>query len=406
MPCGKSRLTFTPPPRVIPSESALVVCFLPLTAAIVIFDISEGKWGVLCVLLAGGLGVPIIILASGCMINFKHFSPVLSFVIIAFRCFAASAQELPAGVEVRNYTGWDKSIFINATEKPVEAVIAPAVGGRVVHFSYNGENILFENPASQGKTMDASLEPLWIGGYQCDVGPQGRDIPAHLELFQGRQGWNFNGDFAIHVASLPDTDLGVVLEKDFLLAPDTGELGVVQHMRNISDKDVSYCLWDRTLCKGGGYVFFPLNKKSRFKAGWSQRRQVDGTNYYDGEHPNALQARVLNGVLVLSADGDVTQIGADSMAGWIAYARGKLLFVKYFPCFAEGNYSDGGNTVEVYFDQRAVELSPLSPETKLAPGKELAFPEKWSLIPLSREITTWEEARKLVRKIPPSPFER
>ena len=120
--------------------------------------------------------------------------------------------------------------------------------------------------------------------------------------------------------------------------------------------------------------------------------------------PNALQARVLNGVLVVSASGGVTQIGADSMAGWIAYARDKLLCVKYFPCFARGNYSEGGNTVEVYFDQRAVELSPLNPETKLASGQEYTFPEKWLLLPLPKEITTWEEARKLVRKIPPTPF--
>jgi hypothetical protein len=334
----------------------------------------------------------------------RHWSFSPSFVMALSLVRAAGADELPAGVELRDYTGWAQSIFINATETPVQAVIVPAVGGRVVHFSLNGENILFENAASQGTTMDASQEELWLGGYQCDVGPQTRGLPAHLQLVQGRHGWDLKGDFAAHVTSLPDPNLGIVMEKNFLLAPDTGELGVMQRMRNISDKDVSYSLWDRTLCKGGGFVFFPLNKSSRFKAGWSQRRQADGRDYYDGEHPNALQARVLDGVLVVAASGAVTRLGADSMAGWIAYAQGKLLFVKYFPCFARGNYSEGGNTVEVYFDQRAVELSPLSPETKLAPGREYTFPEKWLLIPLRKEVTTWEEARKLVRKIPPSPF--
>src|ERR1700733_1310454 len=104
------------------------------------------------------------------MLNFKHFLQILSFVMTGFLSSAVSADELPAGVELRNYTGWDQSIFINATEKPVQAVIVPVVGGRVVHFSLNGENILFENPASQGKIVDASQEQLWIGGYQCDVG--------------------------------------------------------------------------------------------------------------------------------------------------------------------------------------------------------------------------------------------
>ena len=329
---------------------------------------------------------------------------VFSFVMAIFLCRAAFAVELPAGVEFRNYTGWLESIYINATETPVQAVIVPAVGGRMVHFSLNGENILYENPATQGKTMGPGGEELWLGGYQCDVGPNGRDLPAHLQLLQGRAGWDLKGDFAAHVTSVPDVDLGIVIEKNFLLAPDTGELGIMQRMRNVSDKDVSYSLWDRTLCKGGGFAFFPLNKKSRFKAGWSQRRQDGNKIYYDGEHPNAPQVRVLDDVLVVAASGDVTQIGADSMAGWVAYARGKLLLVKYFPCFAQGHYSEGGNTVEIYFDQRAVELSPLSPETKVAPGREYNFPEKWLLIPLTKEVTTGEEARKLVRKIQPSPF--
>ena len=331
-------------------------------------------------------------------------------MIPLFVCGAAGAVDLPAGVEFRDYTGWPQCIFLNATETPVQAVIVPAVGGRLVHFSLNEENVLYENPATEGRTMGASQEELWFGGYQCDIGPPGRGLPSHLQLVQGRNGWDLKGGFAAHVTGLPDPGLGIVIEKNFLLAPDTGELGVMQRMRNISDKDVSYSLWDRTLCKKGGFVFFPLNKKSRFPAGWSQRH-LAGRDYYagehayfDGVHPNVLQARVLDGVLVVAASGDVTQLGADSMAGWIAYARGKLLFVKYFPCIARGNYSDGGNTVEVYFDQRAVELSPLSPEIKLAPGQDYIFPEKWLLIPLRKEVTTWEEARKLVRKIRPSPF--
>ena len=36
-----------------------------------------------------------------------------------------------------------------------------------------------------------------------------------------------------------------------------------------------------------------------------------GKSYYDGDNPNAFQARVLDGVLVISASGDVTQLGAD-----------------------------------------------------------------------------------------------
>jgi hypothetical protein len=116
--------------------------------------------------------------------------------------------------------------------------------------------------------------------------------------------------------------------------------------------------------------------------------------------------KILKGVLVAKAEGEATKIGADSDAGWIAYARGRLLFVKYFPYSPKGDYSDGGNSVEVYFDKSVGELEPLSPEVKLKPGESYSFPEKWTLIELNDEVTTFEEARKLVKKVPPSPFKR
>lgn len=318
--------------------------------------------------------------------------------------WAVRADQFPAGVEVRDYTGWFQSIYLNATELAVQAVIVPAVGGRVVHFSLDGENILMENSLAAGQTAADNAQDLWLGGYQCDLGANGKNLPPHLQLLQGANTWDLKGDFAARVASAPDTNLGVVIEKNFLLAPDTGELGVMQQMRNVSSNEISYYLRDRTLCKKGGFAFFPLNKKSAFKAGWSQRRQKDGKDYFDGDHPDAFQAKVLDGVLVVSGNGGVTQIGADSPAGWVAYAFGHELLVKYFPIYEGGHYSDGGNTVEIYFDQRGVELSPLSPEIKLPPGGDFTFPEKWLLIHLKKEVTTWDQARKLVRKIPPSSF--
>jgi hypothetical protein len=196
----------------------------------------------------------------------------------------------------------------------------------------------------------------------------------------------------------------VALDKEFVLAGDTGELGLTQRMRNVSDQPVQYCLADRTICKGGGFVFFPLNKKSRFKAGWAQAREAGGKLFYDGDHPVSPAVSVLDGVLVAETGGDATRLGADSDGQWIAYARGRLLFVKYYLYSPRGDYGGAGNSVEVYFDRRVTELNPRSAETRLAPGASFIFPEKWALMPLDREVTSAVEARRLVLKIPPPPF--
>src|SRR5579864_7889574 len=69
---------------------------------------------------------------------------ILFFLLLA-TARAQLAGELPPGVELHEYTSWANCLFLNASELPVQTVIVPAVGGRIVHFSYNGQNILLEN---------------------------------------------------------------------------------------------------------------------------------------------------------------------------------------------------------------------------------------------------------------------
>ena len=304
------------------------------------------------------------------------------------------------------YGGWSGGLVMRGGD--VKAVVVPVVGGRVLNFSLNGENILFDHPDSNGRTLLNSSN-FSVGGYQLDIGPELRGIPDHQWLWQGPWGWRVPRPFTVHTFSQAEAALGVQLEKEFVIDPDSGDLGVTQRMRNIISNDVSFCLWDRTLCKAGGYVLVPLNKRSRFKAGWSLRQGARVPEYrYDGDRPSDPRVRVLDGVLVAQAkalpETPNLKLGADSDAGWIAYARGRVLFVKYFPVFRDANYSDGGNTVEFYCSDRVAELEPLSPEITMKPGESYTFPEKWVLIELAKEIAGYEQARALVKMIPKSPF--
>jgi hypothetical protein len=311
-------------------------------------------------------------------------------------------------VMMENYGGWPDCLVMRGGD--CKAIVVPAVGGRVLSYAVNGENILFENPEAAGRTLLTSSNGFWAGGYQCDIGPEVRGIPKHEWLWNGPWNWRVPGPFSVHTFSDPARAVGVRLDKEFVIDPDSGDLGVTQRLRNVVTSDVSFCLWDRTLCKGGGFAMFPLNRKSRFRAGWSIRRGSAGSFNYDGDKPSDARVRILDGVLVAQAKSlpgaRELKVGADSDAGWIAYVRGKVLFVKYFPVFPRGNYSDGGNSVEFYCSERVAELEPLSPEVSLKPGGNYSFPEKWTLIELAEEVTTYNQARALVKRIARSPFER
>jgi hypothetical protein len=333
--------------------------------------------------------------------------PILVCAALALAVYCPAADKhvsLPEGIEIKTHTGWANSLFLNAPDPGIRAVVVPAIGGRIVHYSLKGENIIFENPGSEGKTLANTKEWFWVGGYQCDLGPELRGIPDHNTLWVGQHEGVATKDFAVAATSQPDAALGIQMGKEIVIDPETGQLGITQWMKNISDQETSFCLWDRTLCKGGGFAFFPLNKKSRFPAKWSLRHKIDDKEVYDGKTPASPNVKVIDGVLVAKTTGSATKVGADSDAGWIAYARGRLLFVKFFPYVPTGQYSDGGNSVELYFDQSIAELEPLSPEVKLKPGETYAIPEQWVLIELKRSVTTFEQARALVKQVPRPPF--
>ena len=312
----------------------------------------------------------------------------------------------PAGVTRENYGGWSDALSLRGGD--CKLVVVPSAGGRVLQWALNGENILLDNPAMAGRTL-ADTPNFNPGGAQCDIGPELRGIPRHQNLWVGAWQGRTPRPYVIHVIGPAEMSVGVQIDKEFTIDPESGEVGVIQRMRNIITNDVSFCRWDRTVCKAGGFALIPLSKKSRFKERWAMRRGSKVGEYvYDGDKPSDRRARVIDNVLVVEAkalpDARELKVGADSDAGWIAYTHGKVLYVKHFPVYPKANYSDGGNTVEFYCSDRIAEVEPLSPEVTLKSGEEYQFPEKWTLLELSEEVVTFDKARELVKRIPKSPF--
>lgn len=319
----------------------------------------------------------------------------------------ASGAEPPVaspGVRVETFAGWENSLALGGGD--ARAMIVPAVGGRIAQYALNGDNIIYDEPGSGGLTLAGTPAGFAVGGYQCDLGPELRGLPDHKLLWLGAYQWTSPRPHCVALHSVPDPGLGIQMEKEITVDPDTGELGLVQRMKNVASSETAFCCWDRTLCKAGGFALLPLNKKSRFKSGWAIRKEVDGKFVYDGEKPADPRVRVLGGILVVEAKGPLLKLGADSDGGWIAYTTGRLLFIKFFPCFPKAPYTDGGNSVEFFCDEKAVGLEPLSPEAKLKPGESYAFPEKWVLIDLDTRAATFADARALVKRVPASPFKK
>ncbi len=335
----------------------------------------------------------------------RVLSSVWILALAAAAAGAAAPQSLAPGVAFETFSGWENCLALRGGDCKV--VVLPAVGGRVAAFALNGDNILYDEPGSGGKLLADHPAGFAMGGSAFDVGPESRGLPEHLRLWLGPWNWQTPRPQTVALESLPEPALGVQMSREIVVDPDTGEVGLVQRLKNVSSNEVSCSLWDRTVCKAGGFALLPLSKKSRFKAGWSlAAKGAGGTVRYEAGDPADRRVRVMDGILVVEAGGAALKVGVDADQEWIAYAVGRLLFVKYFPHSPSGNYPDGGNTAAFSAEPLRATLEVLGPEARLRPGQSALLPEKWVLLDLEKPAGSASDARALAKRIPPSPFRK
>lgn len=309
------------------------------------------------------------------------------------------------GLIYGSFEKWTNCLALHDREKRYQAVVATDAGARILHYSYDLLNILYWNPEANGKTLANARKPFYLGGYQCDIGPETQGLPSRPELSVGQHKWRSPRDFTVDTVSPIDARLGVRLYKSITIDPDTGELGLMQRLLNVSEDPISYCLWDRTVCKGKGFAFFKRNPKSRFEHGLSTLRAQGDRFYYEEIDALPENVKTYGDTVVIDTSSGSAKIGADTRTGWVAYVLGRLLFIKYFPIDPNGDYADGNNTLEIMWTGTVTELSPLSPVVRLASGKVYDFPARWMLKPLKREVKSFRDVRKLLDEIDASPFE-
>jgi hypothetical protein len=275
------------------------------------------------------------------------------------------------------YEKWDDCLELN--NGVARIIVAPSGGGRIVHYSReNGPN-------------------FFLGGCQIDIGPELEYPPRHPLLWAGPYKADALGPLSVRLTSPEDEATGVQLVKVVELAESGAGVTLRQTMKNVGQKEVAYCLWDRTMTRAA-YGFFELNAKSRFPARWSMRRGKHGTYSYDGTSPASPRVKVLKNLLVTIPGKTMEKVAADNTAGWIAGFYDGWLYVKRFPVYRDGDYADGGNSVEIWVDAAGTrtEIEPLSPKVRLKPGETYSFEQRWDLRRVEEKIARAEDIPKLL----------
>lgn len=90
------------------------------------------------------------------------------------------------------------------------------------------------------------------------------------------------------------------------------------------------------------------------------------------------------------------KIGAGVSQGWGAYVNGDRLFIKRFLYLPTSPYPDHGSNLEIFTNERMLEVESLSPLATLEPGESIIHREDWYLF---RSVTLGKTEEELDRNL-------
>jgi hypothetical protein len=228
-------------------------------------------------------------------------------------------------------------------------------------------------------------------------------VPRHPKIWSGAWTAEITGERSAKLTSQKDESSGVQLTREFELKAAEGarsgdrpqqqksgsgsagaspsqaaHLSCKQTITNVSEQTVEYCHWGRSFAIGGGIALIPLEGKSRFPSKYALYEEGGLINVKATD----ANIRERDGFLEVLAAPRKPKLGFDSYAGWLAYVMpGDMLFVKRFATFPDRVYNEAaGLTISVWYPVgNRVELEPIGPRERLAPGQSASFTEEWYL---------------------------
>ncbi len=247
------------------------------------------------------------------------------------------------------------------TQGELRFEVDPRLGGRIASFRLGALDVLAGqdvHPKNWGSTFWTSPQSDW-----------GWPPPAEFDDVE-------------YVASLAEEvlvlegpkspGLGFALSKRFSPHSNGKAIVLTYRIQNRSDVPRAVAPWEISRVRAKGLTFFPMGAVS---SGTLAVEEKDGVIWY------------LHDPSVLGEPGK--KHFADGVGGYLAHVAGELLFVKCFKDTPPEAQAPGEGEIEVYANDRYVEVEIQGPVTRLDPGATLSWTVVWQLcrLPASLHVT-------------------
>lgn len=272
------------------------------------------------------------------------------------------------------YGGWQTCYQLSNAQ--IDLVITGEVGFRVLRFGFrNQANEFFENPAMLGKTGGDTW--LSYGGHRLWHAPEARPRTYYPDNDAVRI--EDHGEF-VRVIQATENTTGIQKELDLYLIGDSAQVKVVHRLINHNLWTIELAPWAISVMAAGGVGIIPHPPYGSHGENLLPNRNVVLWAYSDMTDPRFTWGKY---AILLRQDVNTTnpqKVGMDVKAGWVAYARQNHLFLKTFQAVTGANYTDLGASVEIFTNEKMLEVETLAPLTQLAPQASVEHLENWFLV--------------------------
>jgi hypothetical protein len=255
-------------------------------------------------------------------------------------------------------------------------------GPRIVRLGLAGstENVLAETPEIGWETPFGRYELL--GGHRLWYAPEDAERVAAPDS-DGLTLTEQPG-MALRLDGADEPSTGLRRSMRIELEADAPAVRVAHELRNIGPRPLELAPWSITQLPTGGLVRLPQPAPvprhevhpNRLLALWPYASWRDERlGLQDG------------GVTIRAEPGPRFKLGTWVEDGWLSHERAGVHFLMTFAADAAARYPDMGCNVEIYCDERYVELEILGPLARLEPGQTVALDERWELRRMTPAVT-------------------
>ena len=283
-------------------------------------------------------------------------------------------------IERVEYRSWKNCIKLE--NDIVEVVINPIYGGQILSYSFKGgENVLWTDTVINGWDINKYVQTRRSpDAGRFDVGYERKTENIHNEIWAGRYDVVEGSRDYLHILSDTCFAMGATVSREFILEKGTSNLTIRQKMTNISDKEIEYCFWTRTLLPAGGVYRARCVVTERYENGFSEI-SLENDELLDTDIAED-RVKVEDGIFIAYPKGSQKRYGIFTTDGKSEYEYKNVIYLKKCDYIEGGKYENNNSESfpnMIYFNDDFIELEPHSDMRTLNPDESFTYTEIWTL---------------------------